>query len=160
VSGTGRGFVVRAALSERDVLDVHPGTAATVALDADPSRPLSGHVTEIGRTAARGTGTYEIEVALDATRARPLPSGLTAKLELARIVPAQGAVPLAAVVDGDGETGAVFVVAQGVARRVPVRIALLEGDRAVLAGGVEGIDRVVTDGAPRLADGSRVVVVP
>jgi RND family efflux transporter MFP subunit len=159
VSGTGRGFVVRASLPERDVLNLRPGTAGTVALDADPARPLSGHVTEVGRTAARGTGTYEIEVALDDPRARSLPSGLTAKVEISRTVPAQGAVPLAAVVDGDGETGAVFVVAQGVARRLPVRIALLEGDRAILAGGVAGIDRVVTDGAPRLADGSRVDVV-
>jgi RND family efflux transporter MFP subunit len=159
VSGTGRGFVVRAALPERDVLDVRPGTAAAVTLDADPGHPLSGRVTEIGRTAARGTGTYEIEIALEAG-ARALPSGLTAKVELARTVPAQGAVPLAAVVDGDGDTGAVFVVAQGVARRVPVRLALLEGDRAVLAAGVDGIDRVVSEGAPRLTDGARVVVVP
>jgi RND family efflux transporter MFP subunit len=159
VSGVGRGFVVRAALPERDVLGLRPGTRAVVALDADPSRPLSGHVAEVGRTAARGTGTYEVEVALDDPRARSLPSGLTAKVEIARTVPAQGAVPLAAVVDGDGETGAVFVVAEGVARRVPVRIALLEGDRAILAGGVAGIDRVVTDGAPRLADGARVDVV-
>jgi RND family efflux transporter MFP subunit len=160
VSGVGRGFVVRASVPEQDVLGLRPGTPATVALDADPARPLSGHVTEIGRTAARGTGTYEVEVALDEARARSLPSGLTAKVEIARTVPAQGAVPLAAVVDGDGEGGAVFVVAQGVARRVPVRIALLEGDRAILAAGAAGIDRVVTDGAPRLADGARVEIVP
>jgi RND family efflux transporter MFP subunit len=160
VSGVGRGFVVRASLPEHDVLGLRPGTPATVALDADPARPLAGHVTEIGRTAARGTGTYEVEVALDEARARSLPSGLTAKVEIARTVPAQGAVPLAAVVDGDGEAGAVFVVAQGVARRVPVRIALLEGERAILAAGAAGIDRVVTDGAPRLADGTRVEIVP
>ncbi len=159
VSGVGRGFVVRTSVPERDVLELRPGTPATVALDADPARPLAGRVTEIGRTAARGTGTYQVEVALEDPRARSLPSGLTAKVEIARTVAAEGAVPLAAVVDGDGETGAVFVVAQGVARRVPVRIALLEGDRAILAGGVAGIDRVVTDGAPRLADGSRVDVV-
>ncbi|HET8539145.1 MAG TPA: efflux RND transporter periplasmic adaptor subunit [Anaeromyxobacter sp.] len=158
VSGVGRGFVVRAALPERDVLDVGPGTRATVSLDADPGRPLSGRVTEVGRTAARGTGTYEVEVALDDPRARALPSGLTAKVEIARSVPAQGAVPLAAVVDGDGEEGAVFVVDGGVARRVPVRIALLAGDRAVLAGGIAGIEAVVADGAPRLADGARVEV--
>jgi hypothetical protein len=45
-----------------------------------------------------------------------------------------------------------------VARRVPVRIAFLQGDRAVLAGGVEGIARVVSEGAARLADGARVRV--
>ncbi len=160
VSGVGRGFVVRAALPERDVLDLRPGTPATVTLDADPARPLAGHVAEIGRTATRGTGTYEVEVALDASPGAPLLSGLTAKVEIARTLPAEGSVPLSAVVDGDGQAGSVFVVAEGVAHRVPVRIALLQGDRAALASGIAGVGQVVTDGAARLADGARVQVVP
>jgi hypothetical protein len=40
-----------------------------------------------------------------------------------------------------------------------VRIAFLQGDRAVLAGGIEGLAQVVTDGAPRLSDGQAVRVV-
>lgn len=158
VSGVGGGFVVRAALADRDVLDLRVGTPATVTLDAAPGRPLAGRVTEIARSAARGTGTYQVEVALDAPRGVALLSGLTAKVEIARNVAAQGAVPLAAVVDGDGEDGSVFVVEQGVARRVPVRIALLSGDRAVLAEGIAGVREVVTDGAPRLTDGAIVQV--
>ncbi len=45
------------------------------------------------------------------------------------------------------------------ARRMPVRIAFLQGDRAVLAEGVQNGDRVVSEGAPRLAEGTRVKVV-
>ncbi len=158
VSGLGRGFVVRAALPDRDVLGLRPGTSATVTLDAARAAPLTGRVTEIARSAARGTGTYQVEVALEAPRGTALLSGLTAKVEIDRTVPAEGTVPLAAVVDGDGEAGSVFVVSDGVARRKPVRIALLAGDRAVLASGIAGVDRVVTDGAPRLTDGARVKV--
>ncbi|HET9553187.1 MAG TPA: efflux RND transporter periplasmic adaptor subunit, partial [Anaeromyxobacteraceae bacterium] len=157
LSGRGRGFVVRAALPDRDVLGLAPGAAATVTLDAAPARPLAGRVAEIARAAGRGTGTYQVEIAVDpAALGAPLLSGLTAKIEIARRVPAAGAVPLAAVVDGDGEQGAVYAVEGDRARRVPVRIAFLQGDQAVLAGGVEGLDRVVTEGAPRLADGRRV----
>jgi len=163
LSGRGRGFVVRAALPDRDVLGLVPGTPATVTLDARPGRPLAATVAEVSRAAGRGTGTYQVELrvdpaGLDAPLATDLLSGLTAKVEIARRVPAAGAVPLCAVVDGDGERGAVFTVRDGVARRVPVRIAFLQGDRAVLAGGLEGIDRVVAEGAARLSDGARVQV--
>jgi membrane fusion protein (multidrug efflux system) len=158
VSGLGRGFVVRAALPDRDVLGLRPGTRVTVTLDADPDQPLEGQVSEMSRAAGKGTGTYQVEVALEQPRGAALLSGLTAKLEIARTVPAEGSVPLGAVVDGDGDQGAVFVVADGVARKLPVQIALLAGDRAVVARGLAGVDEVVVDGAPRLADGSRVQV--
>jgi hypothetical protein len=90
----------------------------------------------------------------------PLLAGLTAKVQIPRSVPAAGAVPLAAVVAGDGASGAVFAVEDGRARRVPVSIAFLDGDRAVLSGGVEHLAAVVTDGASRLSDGLRVRVAP
>jgi RND family efflux transporter MFP subunit len=157
LSGRGRGFVVRAALPERDVLGLAPGAEATVRLDARPGEALPGRVTEVARSASRGTGTYDVEIAVAPTGA-PLLAGLTAKVEIPRSVPAAGAVPLAAVVGGDGDAGAVFAIEGGRARRVPVRIAFLQGDRAVLAQGVEGVAAVVTDGAARLRDGAAVHV--
>ncbi|HYQ80756.1 MAG TPA: efflux RND transporter periplasmic adaptor subunit [Anaeromyxobacteraceae bacterium] len=159
LSGQGRGFVVRAPLADRDALGLLPGARAQVTLDAAPDRPLAGRVGEIARAAGRGTGTFQVEIALDPAPGQPLLSGLTAKIEIARTVPVAGAVPLGAVVDGDGDRGAVFTVDGGVARRVPVRIAFLQGDRAVLAEGVQNGDRVVSEGAPRLAEGTRVKVV-
>lgn len=160
VSGLGGGYVVRAALPDRDVLGLRVDTPAAVTLDASPGQPVAGRVTEIARSAARGTGTYAVEVALDPPPGTPLLAGLTAKVEIAREVAAQGAVPLAAVVDGNGRDGSVFVVKEGVARRVLVRIALLSGDRAVIAEGIDGVSEVVTDGAPRLENGARVQVTP
>ncbi len=159
VSGKGRGFVVRAAVAERDVLELARGAPATVTLDARPGVVLPGRVTEVGHAAARGTGTWQMEIAIDPGRAGvPLLAGLTAKIQIPRSVPAAGAVPLAAVVAGDGASGAVFAVEDGRARRVPVSIAFLDGDRAVLARGVEHLATVVTDGVSRLSDGARVRV--
>jgi RND family efflux transporter MFP subunit len=156
LSGRGRGQVVRANLADRDALDLAPGMPATVVLDARPDQRLAGRVAEVARAAGRGTGTYQVEIALD--EPGPLLSGLTAKVEIARTVQAAGSVPLGALVDGDGGRGAVFTVVGGLARRVPVRIAFLQEDRVVLAAGLEGVARVVTDGSPRLRDGARVAV--
>jgi RND family efflux transporter MFP subunit len=161
VSGSARGFVVRASLADRDVLGLEPGDPATVSLDARPAQRISGRVAQIARSAAPGTGTYEVEISLDKGRApRDLLAGLTARVEIARRVEVAAAVPLASVQEGDGDTGAVFVVDGGRARRVPIRIAFLHGDRVALADDLAGVDRIVTDGAPRLTDGVRVQIVP
>jgi RND family efflux transporter MFP subunit len=161
LSGGGSGFVVRISLADRDVLGLTRGTPAVVILDARPGVALPGVVSQIGRSASRGTGSWQVEVAIaPGATVAPLLPGLTAKVQIPRTVPASGAVPVAAVVAGDGDTGAVFTVVNGRARRVPVSIAFLDGDRAVLSAGVEQLQAVVTDGASQLADGVRVRVVP
>ena len=161
VSGRGGGFVVRAGLAERDVLGLTVGTPATVILDARPGESLPATVSEVARSPSPSTGTYEIEVRLDpASAPRDLLAGLTAKVELTRAAPSAGAVPLAALLDGDGAQGAVFTLDGNRARRVPVRIAFLQGDVAVLASGLEDVERVVLDGASRLTDGATVHVAP
>ncbi len=160
VSGRGRGFVVRASLPDREVLGLRPGQPAQVTIDARPGAPMAGTLSEIARSASRGTGSYQIEVRLDPASSADLLGGLSAKIEIARQVEVPAAVPLAALVEADGARGAVFVVDGGRARRVPVRIAYLQGERAVLADGLPGVAGVVTDGAPSLADGARVRLVP
>lgn len=159
VSGTGRGMVARVRLADRDVLAVEPGAAVEVRLDVRPDVPLAGRVTEVGRAAAPGTGTWQVEVGLDPAAAGVPPlSGLTAKVTIPRSVDVAGTVPLAAVVDGDGDSGAVYVVEDGRVRRRPVRIAFLAGDRAAIASGVEGVTAVVAEGAARVTDGALVHV--
>lgn len=160
-SGRGGGWVVRAALADRDALGLEAGRAARVVLDARPGASISGVVAEVARTPSPATGTYEVEIRLDPSATpEDLLSGLSAKVEIDRSVAAAASVPLAAVVEGEGDRGAVYVVERDRARRVPVRIAFLQGDSAVLSAGLAGGERVVTDGATRLSDGAAVAPVP
>jgi membrane fusion protein, multidrug efflux system len=161
VSGRGRGFVVRASLPDRDVVGLRVGRPARVVVDALPGGPLAGAVSEIARSASRATGTYEVEIRLAPAGAGPeLLGGLPAKVEIARELPVPAAVPLAALVDADGSRGTVFALEAGRARRVPVRIAFLRGEQAVLAEGLPGVEQVITEGLAGLADGAPVRVVP
>ena len=160
VSGRGRGFVVRASLTDREALGLRLGQPAEVSVDAWPGAPISGTVSEIARSASRATGRSQVEVRLDPERSGELLGGLSAKLEIARQIEVPAAVPLSALVEADGARGAVFVVDAGYARRVPVRIAFLRGDRVVLADALPGVEGVVTDGAANLADGVAVRLVP
>ncbi|HEX6240578.1 MAG TPA: hypothetical protein VFZ61_06790, partial [Polyangiales bacterium] len=87
-----------------------------------------------------------------------LPSGLTAKVSFVRDERALS-LPLTALVDGDREQAAVFTLDNGVARRSPVQIETIEGDRVTLSEGLREDTLVVSSGAAELRDGERVRVV-
>lgn len=156
--GLSRGVVVRAQLSDRDALQLRLGDPARVTLDARPELAIAAHVAQIATSASPGTGTLEVELQLEAADAMRLPSGLTAKLEIDRNEVVLASVPLAALVDGDGTSAAVYVVEGERAKRVPVRVSFLAEDRAALASELPLVDSVVELGATRLEDGSLVRV--
>jgi RND family efflux transporter MFP subunit len=152
-----RGFVVRAGLADREILQVQLGDTVHVRLDALPEATLDGKVTEIASAADRASGMFDVEVAVES--ALPLKSGLVAKLT---IVPSSASassrvyVPIGAIVEGDGRNARLFVLDKDHARRRDVEVAFIEGATVALAGGVEPGEHVITDGAQYLEDGDRV----
>ena len=76
-----RGFVVRAGLADREIVQVRLGDAVHVRLDALPDATLDGKVTEIASAADPASGMFGIEVAIDGADL-PLKSGLVAKLTI------------------------------------------------------------------------------
>lgn len=158
--GAGRGHVLELGLADRDAVSVRKGDPAVAWFDAVPGREIAGRVTRIGAAADPGTGTYEVEIALDAVG--DLAAGLVGRAE---IRPARGAptrlVPVEAVLEADGEEAAVYALsADGKrAERRRVTVAFIAGDRVAVASGLEGASRVLTDGAAYLDDGAAVRVV-
>jgi RND family efflux transporter MFP subunit len=155
------GYVVKAALADREIVQVSIGDTVEVRLDAFPDRTLPGTVVEASRAADERSRLFPIEVRIDSTPL-PLASGLVAKLA---IQPARTRTetllyaPLAAIVEGDRDRASVFLVAAGKAKRQPVRIAFITNGAAALAEGLAEGDQVVTDGALYLEDGEAVRVL-
>lgn len=161
VGNTDGGWIVRAALSDRDIVRVQAGVTAEVTLDALPGLAFPATVTEIAAAADPATGTYEMKLALDAGD-QHLVQGLVAKVVLAG--PRRNAVPVVpvtALLEADGSLATVFVVVADatVARRVPVRIGRLVGERVEILDGLAPGERVVTEGAAWLSDGATVRVL-
>ena len=160
VGNTGGGWIVRAALSDRDVVRVQVGMTAEATLDAFPGRHFAATITEIAAAADPQTGTYELKLAVDPQGERFV-QGLVAKV----IIPDQDAVsvpvvPLTALLEADGRTALVFVVAEsGRAKRVPVQTGRLLGERIEIVTGLSPGDRVVTEGAAWLDDDDAVRVL-
>lgn len=159
VSGRSKGAVVRLGLSDRDVLRVRDGDVARVVLDARPDLDLPAKVTQIATVASPGAGTFDVEVRLDAVPDGLL-SGLTAKVEIKHDEAVSAVVPIGALVEGRGDTAAVFVADGARARKVAVRVAFLQGDRAALASGLESDTRVIDAGASQLSEGSALRILP
>lgn len=160
LGGLSRGAVVQLALTDRDALDLTVGQSAQVTLDARPDRVYSAKVSQRATVASPSTGTFDVEVKLDAPDPDLL-SGMTAKVTLSRPLPAGVHVPLVALVDADGSRGSVYVPdAASKVRRVPVRVLGLVADRVLVDELPGDVVQVVAEGAARLRDGETVVVTP
>lgn len=161
VGSTGRGWVVHASLTDRDVVRVRHDDPAVVSLDAYPGREFTGRVTRIGAAADAATGTFRMEVTVDTGDIR-LAQGLVARVEVRDgRETARPVVPLTALLEADSGKAVVYVVdaPQMLARRVVVQTGRFAGDRVEIASGLEPGQRVVIDGAAYLQEGDTVRVL-
>jgi len=154
------GTILRASLPDRDVVRVKLGDRATVRVDARADRALHGVVRQIAAAADPRTGTYLVEIALDSPDG--LIAGMIGRVEIAsRGIEQMHVVPVEALLEADGDHATLYALGpDGRAKRVPVEIAFIRGDQATVRGGLAGVTRVVTDGAPYLNDGAAVRVMP
>jgi membrane fusion protein, multidrug efflux system len=154
------GTIMRASLPDRDVVRVKLGDRATVRIDARADRELHGTVRQIGAATDPRTGTYSVEIALDAPDG--LSTGMIGRVEIAtRGGEPLRAVPVEALLEADGDRATLYAIGpDGRAKRVPVEVAFVRGDRATVRGGLAGVTQVVTDGAAYLNDGAAVRVMP
>jgi membrane fusion protein, multidrug efflux system len=156
-----RGYVVRAALSDRDVVQLKLGDPAEIRMDAYPNQAIAGSLSEIAGAADARTGLFPVEVRFDSVPVA-LASGLVAKLNLhpaAARVRQLTYVPIGAVVEGDGDRASVYVVSGDHAKRRAVRVAFIGPEAVALDDGVNPGERVVTDGALYLQDDERIEIV-
>ncbi len=151
-----RGFVVRTAIADRDVVRIAEGDPAFVHLAAYPDRELAATVSEIAGAARENVGTFDVELRIGDDAPRLL-TGMSAAV---RITPSArrplAFVPVEAFLEGDADRGSVFALVGDSVHRVPVRVDFIDDRQIAIAAGLDGVERVVTDGAYYLRDGARV----
>jgi len=157
---SGRGYVVRAALADREIVNVKLGDKGEIRMDAFPGQPMTGTIVEISSAADERTGMFPIEVQFDSPPPR-LVSGLVTRLRLAPTTgtPLLTYIPMSALVEGDGDRASVFVIDGGKALRREVRVAFITADSIALESGLATGEAVITDGALFLENGEAVEVL-
>jgi RND family efflux transporter MFP subunit len=162
VGGNDRGWIIRTAVADRDIVHVHIGDPATVSFDAFPGQTYPARVSVIASAADAMTGTFEIELQVDPAGAR-FAQGLVAKVALprdaGRTAPVT-VVPVQALLEANDGGAFVFVIEPGknVARRVRITTGRIVEDRVEVTGGLAPGQLIVTDGAAYLEDGATVRV--
>jgi membrane fusion protein, multidrug efflux system len=155
------GYIVRAALSDREVMQLKLGDPAEIRMDAYPGQAIAGTLAQIARAADERSGMFPIEVRFDSVPVE-LASGLVAKLRLhssASRATQLTYVPISAVVEGNGDRASVFVVDGDHVKRRPVRVAFIAPREVALAEGLQPGEQIVSDGALYLEDNEQIEVV-
>jgi RND family efflux transporter MFP subunit len=151
-------WVVKINVSDRDWARLNLGMAASVKMDAYEGTTFSGKLSDLAPSADPASGLYPVEIRIQPQGKRFAP-GLFAVVD---ITPSKSRpytmIPVEAIVEGDGQSAFVFALqADGVSvKKMPVQVAFLEGDQAVIASGLEGVAEVVTSGAPYLSEKKKV----
>ncbi len=155
VSGEGKGWLLRASVSDRAAMRVIPGQAAFVRLDALTGEPLAGRVRRVAGQAHPATGMFDIEIGLESTPAS-LRSGMIGRGGI--VVPRAPllGIPLTALIEAKSPAAKVVVVREGRAVLVPVRIGEIVAQAVEVLEGLTADDDVVIAGAAYVNAGQRV----
>lgn len=155
---------VKATFGVPDVLvaRIRRGSRMSVYTEAFPNRQFQGFVSTVAAMADSSTRVFQIEVTIPNNGAMLRP-GMIASLDAAEapVLQAVRVAPLSAIVGGENGPSqfAVVVFDHGVARRRPVTLGRMYGDRIEVTG-VEAGETVVSSGATFVSDGEQVRVIP
>ena len=156
---TQKNWVIRAGLSQTDVVRIGLNDQAQIEFDSYPDKTFTGRVSTISQAVDPRSGTYEIEVEMQGEGLK-LVAGFIGQMD---IFPMQKQlytlVTLDALVDSEGNLAYVYTVEKNRAVKRQVRIGHLFEDSVAVESGLEGIKRVVVVGAAYLDDGSAVTIV-
>lgn len=161
----GTTWVLKAGVADKDWARLQVGDPATVTLDAYPGERLAGRVSRLAQGADPATGTWQVEIRLVPRAAARLATGLFARATVQpRRQATYRAIPAEALVEGEGELASVFVPAGAGpggtrrVRKVPIRVAFVQGPDVYVRQGLDSLPQVVAHGAGFLTEYSTITV--
>ena len=153
-------WIVRIGLPDVDWVRVKKGDKAIVRTDAYPTETFDATVSLITEGADVVSGLYLVEVKIASSKHK-LATGLVANVE---IVPSQQqklkSIPIEAIIEGSGSNAFVFVTTdQKSVKKIPVRVAYLLNNKAMISGGLDSVTKVITAGSAFLTENSTIKIV-
>jgi RND family efflux transporter MFP subunit len=155
------GWVLRAGVTDRQIVQLKIGDKAIISFDAYPNKNFTAKVSEIEAVANPYTGTFEVEVQLDKSDIQ-LFSGFVGKITIfPSIAERYSLVPIESLIEGDLNEGYIYSVDRqsNTATKHKIKIDKIFGDQMLVLSGLEDITEVVTYGAPYLTPNSSIYIV-
>ncbi len=141
---------------ERELATMKAGQPVLMQVDALPGRTFEGVVDRVAPVVDAGSGTFRVISAFNGGDA--LQPGMFGRIRIDYDQrPNALVVPRVALLD-DGDP-ALFVIREGKAARVPVKVGYVDGEWIEVREGLKPGDQVVTAGKVALREGSAVQVI-
>lgn len=153
-------WIVKIGLPDVDWVRVKKGDRARIFLDAYPNEVFDGEVSLINEGSDQLNGLYHAEIKVHAN-GHKLASGLFAKVEiLTQNSRSLHGVPIEAIVEGKGKNAFVFVPSHDrkSVKKIPVVVAYITGDSAIISKGLENVKEVITSGSAFLTEFSTIQI--
>jgi RND family efflux transporter MFP subunit len=151
-------WVVKAGVSERDIVRISLKDSASIQFDAYPKKRFDAEVTEISESMDPASGTFEVEMAVENVGLK-LAAGFVARVRIEpSLKDSYFVIPVDSIVEGEGSEGIVFTVKEDKAVKLKIEVAHIFPETVAVRSGLENIKIVVTSGAAYLTDGSQVKV--
>ncbi|NQV02776.1 MAG: efflux RND transporter periplasmic adaptor subunit [Bacteroidia bacterium] len=150
-------WVVKAGLTDRDVVNINLGDPAVARFDAYPDVDFQAVVSEIGKAADPYTGTYEVELSVKATQYQ-LASGFVARVKILAPQPVMCLqIPIDALVEAKGNVAYIFIAVEDHVEKRRILTSNINGMICVTEG-LEAGEIVVTEGAHYLKDKDEILI--
>jgi len=149
-------WVVRVALTDKDIVKFSLGDSAHVEMDAFPDIQFQAEITELGAIADPVTGTYETELKILHTN----PQFRSGFISRAYIFPTQlsiaAMVPLEALLEASDKRAIVYVYKDGEPSKRRIRTGRIVDDLIMVLEGLEPGELVITEGAKYIREDSQI----
>ena len=158
-ASTENDWVVRAALTDKDVVRFSIGDSARIYMDAFPDSAFRAEVTELGTIADPVTGTYEAELLIIDSH-QQFRTGFISRVEIyPTLISRSLVVPVESLQDASDHFAYVFVYKDGLAAKRNIRTGQILGNTVVVVEGLEKGEMVITEGAGYLKADMQVELV-
>ena len=149
-------WVVRVALTDKDIVKFSLGDSARVEMDAFPDIRFPAEITELGAIADPVTGTYEVELKILQTKTQ-FRSGFISRAFIYPTLSSSAVmVPLEALLGASDRRASVYVYNEGELSTKRIRTGRIVDDLIMVTEGLEPGELVVTEGAKYIREDSRI----
>lgn len=151
-------WLVRVGLSDRQWAQVSVGDSADISTDAFPNYPLKGIVIRKSEGVDPYTGSLGIDIKVISDPNVSLAAGMFGKITLHAAKQNElWSIPYSALLDGNAQSGFIFITRDGkTAERIPVKIALINGNSVLLSEGPTEDMQIIISGSAYLINGSAI----
>jgi RND family efflux transporter MFP subunit len=157
-------WMLRVGISDREWAVLQLNDKATIQTTAMPGQVLQGIVTRKSEGVDAATGTFSADISITGKKPQAIAAGMFGK---ATIIPARPTntgnatwqIPYDALLDGDGNSGYVFVTDDNkTAHKVKVTVAGIDKNTVTISSGLADAKSLIISGSAYLTDNSAITV--